>query len=161
MNITLYSIEILNTKNITNNAIILFIFISILQFYLDYEMHNCEDNVGKLTILLHHIFNTYLILGSVLFSNHLFHICVVLISFIVHKIYTKCPITMYSNLLCYNDIHKNVPLITILNHISGLYDYVSVKPFYYLLLCIVILYDVYFINKKFNLFSQKTLKNYL
>ena len=160
MNITLYSIEILNTKNITNNAIILFILFLIVQSYLDYEMHNCEDNVGKLTILLHHLFSSYLILGSVLFSNHLLHICVVIISFIVHKIYKNCPLTMYSNSLCYNDIHKKAPFITVLNHITGIYD-ASINPIYYLLLCIVILYDLYFINKKFNLFSQKTLKNYL
>ena len=147
MNIKLYSIEFLNTKKITNNAIILFILFLIVQSYLDREMHNCEDNVGKLSILLHHIFSSYLILGSVLFSNHLLHICVVIISFIVHKIYKNCPITMYSNLLCYNDINKKAPFITVLNHITGIYD-VSIKPIYYSFLCIIILYDLYFINKK-------------
>jgi hypothetical protein len=65
MNIKLYSIEFLNTKKITNNAIILFILFLIVQSYLDHEMHNCEDNVGKLSILLHHIFSSYLIVGSV------------------------------------------------------------------------------------------------
>ena len=46
-------------------------------------------------------------------------------------------------MLCYKNGEKNVPLITLLNHIVKQYDYKNVKTYYYSVLIALIAFDIY------------------
>lgn len=127
-----------NTQTISIFIIILFI-----QIYFDFELTKCHNTYGKITILFHHIFNIYLFFGSILFGYYELHLGIILLSFIIHIIFKKCPITIYTNMLCYKNGQKNVPLITILNHISNKHDYKNVKIYYYSVLIALIAFDIY------------------
>ena len=143
---------------INTQPISIFIIILFIQIFFDYELRKCDNLYGKTTILFHHIFNIYLVFGSILFGYYEIHLGIIILSFIIHLIFTKCPITIYTNLLCYKNSEKNTPLITILNHIIHIYDYKNVKIYYYGLLVALILFDLY--NSKQILSFFKTIKNF-
>ena len=81
--------------------------------------------------------------GSILFKHYWLHLLIVIISLTVHVFYGKCPITEYSNYLSNQD--KNVPMVTFLNHLLQIYNSKSIKKYYYTLIFMIILYDLYFI----------------
>jgi len=132
------------------HGFVIFIILGIIQIKLDYTIEKCDNKIGRTIIMMHHFGNIYLIFGSLLFGFHLFHLFVVIFSFIVHKLYTNCPITIISNILCHDKNKKSIPLITFLNHITNLFGYDSIIVPYYSLLTIVILYDLFHVTKKYN-----------
>lgn len=132
-------------------GILIFLIIFLLQVNYDYILHKCKNRLGKILILVHHIINLYLILGSILFENHLIHLIVLIIGLFTHKILGKCILTIYTNKLCLDKKDKHKPLITLLNHIIGVYDQDSIKNLYYSILILIIIYDLYFINKKYKI----------
>lgn len=132
-----------------------FVILLLTQIYFDYELNKCPNTFGKMTIILHHIFNIYLVFGSILFGYYEIHIIVIIISFIIHVVFKKCPITIYSNHLCYKESNKNVPLITLLNHLIREYDYKNIKSYYYSLLVTLILFDLYHSKRLLSLLITK------
>jgi len=122
-----------------------FIILCCIQIYLDDSIIQCNNNYAKLLIIIHHVFNIYLVFGSILFKHYWLHLVVVILSLAVHVFYGKCPITEYSNYLSNQD--KNVPMVTFLNHLLQIYNSKSIKKYYYTLIFLIILYDLYFIIK--------------
>ena len=122
-----------------------FIILCCIQIYLDDSIIQCNNNYAKLLIIIHHVFNIYLVFGSILFKHYWLHLVVVILSLAVHVFYGKCPITEYSNYLSNQD--KNVPMVTFLNHLLQIYNSKSIKKYYYTLIFMIILYDLYFIMK--------------
>ena len=123
-------------------------------FLFFYYVHKCSNPFGKITIILHHFFNIYLVFGSILFGYYEIHLFIIFISFIIHIMFKKCPITIYSNHLCYKDSNTNVPLITFLNHLISTYDYKNIKFYYYGLLIALILFDLYNSKKLLSLLTK-------
>ena len=122
-----------------------FIILCCIQIYLDDSIIQCNNNYAKLLIIIHHIFNIYLVFGSILFKHYWLHLLIVILSLAFHVFYCKCPITEYSNYLSNQD--KNVPIVTFLNHLLQIYNSKSIKKYYYTLIFMIILYDLYFIIK--------------
>lgn len=131
--------------------ILIFIVVFFIQVKYDYNLYSCKSLVAKLIILFHHLISIYLFLGSILFDNHLIHLIFILIGLITHKFFGKCGLTTYTNKLCFNKDGKNKPFITILNHLSNRYEQKNIKEIYYPLLILIIIYDLYFINKKYKI----------
>ena len=120
-----------------------FIILCSIQIYLDDSIIQCNHNYAKLLIIIHHIFNIYIVFGSILFKHYWLHLLIVIISLTFHVFYGKCSITEYSNYLSNQD--KNVPMVTFLNHLLQIYNSKSIKKYYYTLIFMIILYDLYFI----------------
>lgn len=130
--------------------IILFLIIFIIQVNYDYILHKCQNSYGKNFIVIHHFINIYMILGSVLFGNYILHLIVIIIGLISHKIYGKCFITKYTNEICFKE-DNNYPLITLTNHLTGIYEQSKVNNSYYIVLLLIIIYDLYYINKEYQI----------
>lgn len=134
--------------------IFIFLVIFLIQVKFDYILFKCKNILGKILILLHHLLNIYLLLGSILFENHLIHLFIILIGLIGHKLIGKCPLTIYTNKLCFDKKEKHRPFITILNHILNIlniHNEENIKKTYYSLMILIIIYDLYFINKKYKI----------
>ena len=130
--------------------IIIFLIIFIIQVRYDHILHQCQNSYGKNIIIFHHFINIYMIVGSVLFGNYLLHLVLIIIAFITHKINGKCFITKYTNEICFKE-DNNYPLITITTHLTGIYEQKKVNNSYYMVLILIILYDLYYINKEYKI----------
>jgi len=127
--------------------------ITILQVLLDKDLANtCETKEGKIIMILHHMLSVYIIFGGFIFNNYKLHLTIIVISFIIHFVMKICPITKLSNKLC--NINEDTRMITLLNHITGIYSYDSdipsldIRTYYYPLLILIIMYDLHYINPK-------------
>lgn len=123
-----------------NINILIFILLIILQYLLD---NNKNKNLYiLLLIIIHHIINIYVIYGSILFGYYKIHVIIVLIGFLIHLFYRRCPITIYTNKLSNNNEKKKFE--TFLNHIINFFNLnIDIKLVYYTLLIIIIIYDLY------------------
>lgn len=122
--------------------------IFVTQVYIDPIIRKCESNLGITTIILHQLLNIIIIFGSLLFGYHEYHLSLIVGAFVVHKLSGICPLTKIHNKLC--NVDENKPLFTILNSIVPNYPYneKNVIMLYYVILIVIISYDVLFIARK-------------
>ena len=112
--------------------------IALIQAFHDPLLSRCSNPYGMLFIIAHHMLALYLITGSLFFGNHKSHLIVVIVAFVVHKIYKICPLTTWHNEICGLDL--NTPLYTIFNHVTHTIS--QAIYLYYCVIIIVILYDI-------------------
>ena len=121
-----------------------------LQCIFDHTINSCKCKVGKLLIIVHHIFQLYAFFGSLLFGWHELHVVLIVCALLVHMKYGSCPLTVVHNEYCGFD--KNEPLYTILNKLAPSQNQnnkVGLVRTYYLWLSLVIMYDLMQITSKY------------
>lgn len=125
--------------------LLIFIIILIAEILLDSTFRKCKNINGKLLMIIHHFIGVYVWLGSVLFGNYLFHFLFILIVQILYIFHDgRCFLTKWHNKLC--DYDENEKFKSWLNIIFKGYN---VNMIYMILLNIILLYDLYYINKKY------------
>jgi len=125
-----------------NKKISLFIFFSLIQYFIDIYQNPCETNIGKSLLLFHHFLSGYLYLGGFLF-NPLYHliICIiVLIHWITNN--NKCELTVIANKYCEYQENKKFNDTLLILHISTINQNI-----HWYLLPALIFYDLYKIFK--------------
>lgn len=127
-----------------NTGLLIFIILIIVQILLDKTFNKCENIYGKLLMFIHHIIGIYLWVGSLLLGNYLFHLIFVIIVQVLYIILNGCFLTDWQNKLCKFD--KNELFRSWLNIIFG--DE-NIKMTHIIGINIVILYDLYYINKEY------------
>ena len=86
----------------------------------------------------------YIWIGSLLFGNHLIHFIFVLVAIILFIINNGCFLTDWTNEIC--EFDKNMLFKSWINIIFG---NKNAKSIYIFLINIIILYDLYYINKRY------------
>lgn len=123
------------------NNFVLFLVILFLQSLADRSnIYECKDHSGKLLIMIHHSMNIYAFFGSLLFGFHSVHICILIGALFIHILFGRCPLTTLNNEICLFD--KNQPLQTFLNNVIQTSNMTIIKQCYYILLILVIMYDI-------------------
>ena len=121
-----------------------------LQCIFDHTINSCKCKVGKLLIIVHHIFQLYAFFGSLLFGWHELHVVLIVCALLVHMKYGSCPLTVVHNEYCGFD--KNEPLYTILNKLAPSQNQnnkAGLVRTYYLWLSLVIVFDLMQITSKY------------
>ena len=121
----------------------------ITQIYIDPIIRKCKSKLGILLIILHQLLNMTILFGSLLFGHHEYHLLLLLGALMIHKLSGICPLTKVHNKLC--EVDESKPLITILNRIVPNYpnNTKNVIMLYYVILTIIISYDIISIIKKY------------
>ena len=125
--------------------LLIFIIILIIEILLDKSLYNkCKNIKGKLLLIIHHMIGIYIWIGSLLFGNHLIHFIFVLVAIILFIINNGCFLTDWTNEIC--EFDKNMLFKSWINIIFG---NKNAKSIYIFLINIIILYDLYYINKRY------------
>ena len=124
--------------------IIIFILLVIIEISLDKNINKCKNILGKLLLIGHHFGGVYLVLGSLLLGYHLFHLIIIVLTIIPYIIYNGCFLTVWNNILCNFD---EKALFT--SWLNILFGDKNIKTIHIIGISIVILYDLYYINKEY------------
>lgn len=122
--------------------VLLFFLLLIVQILLDGTINKCKNKYGKILLLLHHFIGVYIYIGSLLLGYHLFHLIIVIIAIIAFSIKNTCPMTKWQNDLCNFNEKFN-------SYINIIFGNKHAKKIHLLLLVIIIIYDLYYINKQY------------
>ena len=117
------------------NNFYIFIILFLCQYLFDRLTNNCESIKGEIYLFIHHIISIYVIVGGILF-NPLYHL-ILLIIILVHWLTNKdvCIISKITNNYCK---FKETPKFRDIFYFADIS-----KKTLYVLLIIVILYDLY------------------
>ncbi len=120
-----------------------FIIAGVLSFLLERQTKsNCRENLKTLTVsLLHNFGSIYLVFGSI-FGYNFIHLITVIITVFHWLFFPMCVVTTYYNNLC--KISPNRPFHDIFYIIN---KYLKVPYFRYILVLLVLLYDIIYILK--------------
>ena len=111
---------------------------------MDNKINKCKNIYGRYLLIFHHFISVYNYLGSLLLGHHLLHLIIVFCSGLVFLINNKCPITKWHNVLC------NFDEVVLFNtYVNIIFGNKHAKIMHLLLIIIVILYDLYYVNKQY------------
>jgi len=124
--------------------VLLFLLLVYVQILMDNKINKCKNIYGRYLLIFHHFISVYNYLGSLLLGHHLLHLIIVFCSGLVFLINNKCPITKWHNVLC------NFDEVVLFNtYINIIFGNKHAKIMHLLLIIIVILYDLYYVNKQY------------
>jgi hypothetical protein len=115
---------------------LVYLLIVITQISTDPNMSMCCNGFGKLLMMFHHCLQIAIILGSLCFGFHEYHLYLTLFALFLHVYCKGCFLTKLHNKMC--DLPEDTPLFTLINHVN---TYRS-SAIYYVILTFVIAYDV-------------------
>lgn len=120
------------------------ILLTIINIFLSRKkIKECKTLNGKLLYIIHFMFSVYLYLGWIFFENKKLHLLVTIIV-LIHWfiIENKCIITTITNKLCNYDINDRFEDFLYLLNLTK-YN----KHFHYIIIIMIIIIDIYMINK--------------
>ena len=124
--------------------VLLFLLLVYVQILMDNKINKCKNIYGRYLLIFHHFISVYNYLGSLLLGHHLLHLIIVFCSGLVFLINNKCPITKWHNVLC------NFDEVVLFNtYINIIFGNKHAKIMHLLLIIIVMLYDLYYVNKQY------------
>ena len=124
--------------------VLLFLLLVYVQILMDNKINKCKNIYGRYLLIFHHFISVYNYLGSLLLGHHLLHLIIVFCAGLVFLINNKCPITKWHNVLC------NFDEVVLFNtYINIIFGNKHAKIMHLLLIIIVILYDLYYVNKQY------------
>lgn len=136
------------------NKLILFSFIVLLSFCIDKYNNPCKNEIFflNMTHLVHHAFSNFLYYGSLFFGYHLYHLLIMLMTFLSWYFYDgRCIVSDIYNKYCGFPIknrHKDLTYYLV-------DDFLKINI--YVFLAIIVLYNLINIlkNSKIKNFNKK------
>lgn len=119
--------------------ICIFLFISLVEYFLDIFQYPCSTFTGNLLLLIHHFVGIYAFIGGILFNNyyHLLFLIVLIIHWITNN--NRCQLTIIANKYCnYDEKKKFNDFLNMIN---------LDKNLYWIIVFILIIYDICKITK--------------
>jgi len=124
-----------------STGLFVYLLIVITQISIDPYMSMCCNGWGKLIMAFHHCIQVLIMLGSLCFGFHEYHLYFTLFAFSLHILLNGCFLSKVQNKVC--GLPEETPLYTLINHFTdSLVTKRSTYIPYYCLLVIVIIYDV-------------------
>lgn len=126
--------------------LLLFVLIVFVQVLMDPSYCACETQNGKLLLIVHHMINIGLFVGSFLFGYHTQHLIFLGFAIGLHILLGGCFLTKINNRLCNLQTNDHI-LITFTNHIMDFIGSNAHRQVYYILAFLAAMYDVFHIRK--------------
>ena len=124
---------------ILRNKIILFLLLVLFSFSIDKYNNPCKNESLYVNILhlLHHVFSNFLFYGSLFFGYHLYHLLIILLTYLSWYFYNgRCIVSDLYNKLC------GFPIKTRLKDITYYLTEHLLQIDFYTFLTVIVLYDL-------------------